>query len=222
MLLVRSSIRTNYCWSSLVNCAAVNCSSSEYSQKQTCLLLSFIQSSGLGSPCAADGPAAGQWIRAYWGDNELCGIGFLPVLFPGLMTELLCCDSDGCNHPGAVPSPLQCFTTASAITGGYCAGRTFVYRICSSKQKEVDKVADYVNTVQPPLFPQFVLHVLFVRPAPSFSVDRIFHPSPWTEFGAAYAISSGSGARGLTAPETQLMLIPSDNDPLAASVNDRS
>ncbi len=136
--------------SALVNCTAVNCSSPTEANQRTCYLLSALQSGGLGSPCPFDNTTSGQLVRTYWGSDELCGIGVRPVVFPGLMTELMCCDSDGCNSPGAALSPLQCLTAASAITGGYCAGRTFVYRMCSSQQEEVDTVAAHVNTVTSP------------------------------------------------------------------------
>ncbi len=129
--------------SGLANCAA--CNSTSESAQRTCGVISAIEAEGLGAPCSDK--SASQWVRVYWGSDEYCGIGTMPVVFPDVLNEVLCCNSDGCNSPDSASPSSYCLTTASAITGGYCAGRTFVYRVCSPQQEEADNLAAFVSTV---------------------------------------------------------------------------
>ena len=92
-------------------------------------------------------------MRAYWGTDEQHINGYYPVLWPGVLHELLCCASDGCNRPGAPPPREGCYVTASVPTGGYCLGRTFVYRVCSTDQEQADLAAGYATRVPPRSLP---------------------------------------------------------------------
>ena len=140
------SVRTRLCFSGLISCG-VNCSNTAESVQQICAIFAFLQKIGLAPPCTEQDRKVNRWVRVYWGSDEQYDIGFSPVVWPDLLKEWLRCASDGCNRPGAAPPPTSCFTRASVPTDGYCAGRTFVYRVCSTGQEQADSAAGIITQV---------------------------------------------------------------------------
>jgi hypothetical protein len=132
--------------SGLISCG-VNCSNAVESVQKTCALRAYLQTLGLGAPCTEDDHTADRWVQVYWGSDEPYLVGYRPIVWPGVLKELLCCASEGCNRPGAPPPPGSCFTMASAPTDGYCAGRTFVYRMCAMDQQHADSAANTATQV---------------------------------------------------------------------------
>lgn len=131
-----------HCSSGLVNCS-LNCSAGTVMAERTCGVFDFLKSLGLKPPCSEYDIKIGNWVRVFWGSSEDCPDSVTPVLWPGILNELMCCKSDGCNLPNMRPPSVQCLATASALSSGYCAGRTLVYRVCSAQED----IADVSGTV---------------------------------------------------------------------------
>jgi hypothetical protein len=113
----------------------------------TCAVMDWMNKSGLGYPCSERDRKVGNLVRIFWGSNEICMARALPVLFPGIMSDYQCCDVTACNGFVATNQSQRCSISASPVTAGYCAGRTFIYSVCSQPE-DTDDISTVVTTVR--------------------------------------------------------------------------
>ena len=121
--------------------------------------------------CSPSDMMSGATITAYWGSTESCPLGLTSSVFsdyPSSLTQLTCCNTDGCNKPGTPPPQPTCVAASFHVTEGYCMGLVSAFKTCSVgtgfAQAEADQTA-MVGASRPP-----------TRPTPRFSFS--LHCSP--------------------------------------------
>ena len=93
-----------------------------------CDILNFVSSLGKGVACSGADIAGGNYVQAYWNSDTKTSLGIAGD--NSAVANVLCCDSDGCNKPGAA-SQSKCLTyTTGFPAASYCAGQTFKINTC--------------------------------------------------------------------------------------------
>jgi hypothetical protein len=120
-----------YCFRASVQCTT--CSSSTLTNTamsfaNQCDIINYITASGKGPACSAADIAAGNYVQAYWTSDTKTNLGI--ELGDSAVRDVLCCDTDGCNKPGA-GFQAKCLTyTSTFASTSYCAGQTLKINTC--------------------------------------------------------------------------------------------
>jgi hypothetical protein len=94
-----------------------------------CDILNYVNTTGKGQACSAADIAAGKYVQAYWTSDVKTSLG-IELGESSAVMNVLCCDTDGCNDPGAV-SQTKCLTYTSTFSSAtYCGGQSFKINTC--------------------------------------------------------------------------------------------